>query len=179
MSAAASGRNGGAQLTTRAGEAGHTERGATHSPVPSRFAPKLTVEQRRTAVRMHSAGTSLRSVARHFGVWPAAVAHLVRSPRYCAGGRTIEAHNAPASPPPADSGVRIATPRAGVDLLVYDLPRSTHRTLEKLAEDVGWSVAAFVREVIVCSVLPSPPHRAMPIRRVGLRHRVSTWKGAG
>ena len=175
MSAAASGRNGGAQLTTRAGEAENTEPGAGHSPIPSRFAPKLTIEQRRSAVGMHRAGASLRSVARHFGVWPAAVAHLVRSPRYCAGARTIEAYNAPASPPPADSGVRVARPRAGVDLLVYGVPLDTHRAVEKLAGDVGWSVADFVHELIVCSVLPSPPHRAMPIRRVGLRHLVSTW----
>lgn len=145
-------------------------------PVASRRCPpKLTVEQRRDAVRMRSTGVPVKAVARHFGVSPKSIRHLVGSGRYCAGARGAEGRVRPAAPAESGTVIRSCT---GVDLLIYGLPLSTHRALEKLAADAGWSVAAFARELLVCSVLPLPPHRAMPNRRVGLRHLVSTWEVA-
>lgn len=162
-----------AKLVNRHDGKSEAHAGQGSSVTSRRCPPKLTVEQRRDAVWMRSTGVPVKAVARHFGVSPKSIRHLVESGRYCARG--AEGRVRPASAAPAESGTVIRS-RAGVDLLVYGLPLSTHRTLEKLAADSGWSVAAFARELLVCSVLPSPTHRAMPVRRVGLRHLVSTWE---
>lgn len=142
------------------------------------YAPKLTVDQRREAVRMCERGASQRAVARHFGVGRRCIQNLVERGRYGDQPKTEQPVPPPSSPPservvpaPSRRGAR-----RGVDVFVHGLPLATHRSLEALAMEVGCSVAAFVRELIVCSVLPLPPHRAMPIRRVGLRHRIATWE---
>ena len=166
-----------AKLVNRHDGKSEAHAGQGPSVASRRCPPKLTVEQRREAVWMRSTGVPLKAVAKHFGVSPKSIRHLVQSGRYCSGARGAEGRVRPVGAAPAESGTVIRS-RAGVDLLVYGLPLSTHRTLEKLTADSGWSVAAFARELLVCSVLPSPTHRAMPIRRVGLRHRVSNWEAA-
>lgn len=156
------------------------------SPLPAAtannpYAPKLTVDQRREAVRRCAGGEPQRAVARHFGVGRRSIENLVQSGRYGGQPKAAVPAPTPGSPPPE----RVVTipsgqgARKGVDVLVYGLPVATHRSLEALATEVGWSVAAFAREMLVCCVLPSPPPRAMPIRRVGLRHLVSTWEATG
>lgn len=138
------------------------------------YAPKLTVEQRREAVRMVRDGQSMTSVARHFGVRPNSIENLVRKGRYV--GKDV-AHTAPAgnTTVPADtyapsSGV---ASRTGVDLIIRGLPLENYKTLEESADAAGWSLADFVRELLACAAPPSPIRR--PIR-VGLRHLISTWR---
>ncbi len=132
---------------------------ATVSP----YAPKLTVEQRREAVRMVRDGQSMKSVARQFGVRPNSIENLVRRGRYV-GEDIAGTGGAPTS---RDGS------RTGVDLIIRSLPLENYRVLEESANAAGWSLADFARELLACAALPSPVHR--PIR-VGLRHLVSTWR---
>lgn len=150
----------------------------------SPFAPKLTVAQRRAAVRMRREGRPWNAVAQCFAVSPTNVQYLVRCGRY-------EAR------PVADpvSQVRVTTPvpqtngdvanssrcaaRTGVDLIIRSLPLENHRILERLAAEANWSVVDFARELLACAAPPTSAEPAATIRRVGLRHLVSTWEGPG
>ena len=146
------------------------------------FAPKLTPALRHAAVHMRSQGNSWDSVAQRFGVTPKSVKYLVGCGRY--GG--------PAAPAPV-SEVRVTsesssdgvidpegrTPATGVDLIIRGLPQDNYRALQDHAHHAGWSVADFARELLACATPPSPVNpatAATAIRRVGLRHLVSTWR---
>lgn len=142
------------------------------------YAPKLTVEQRREAVRMVHDGRSMKSVARHFGVWPNSIENLVRKGRYAgeAVSRTTPTVVPTMSVGPDGAPPPSAGSRTGVDLLIHGLPLENFRALQERANDAGWSVADFAREILACAVPPSMEGRPRPILRVGLRHLISTWR---
>lgn len=153
---------------------GHAER---RSP----FAPKLTVAQRRAAVRMRREGGSWNAVAQCFAVSPTNVQYLVRCGRYDARPVAEPVSQVRVTTPVpqtigdiTDGGRRAA--RAGVDLIIHSLPLEHHRTLERLAGEAGWSVADFARELLACAAPPTSAEPAAVVRRVGLRHLVSTWE---
>lgn len=144
----------------------------------SRFAPKLSVEQRRAVVRMRSEGRTLEAVAQRFGVCVRSVRHLVGCGRY--GGTEPVSHMELASSQNnvVDDSRRPAA-RRGVDLLIRGLPLENYRALAELAESADCSVADFTRELLACAAPPTPARRPTTVRRVGLRHLVSTWASDG
>lgn len=144
---------------------------------PRRFAPKLTIEQRRAAVRMRREGNTWKAVAQRFGVCIRSVRHLFHCGRY--GAIESASLEEPASTP-SESRIIIEssrlTTRKGVDLIIYDLPLDNYRVLEQFAEIAGCSAAAFALELLACATPPTSPEPAKEIRRVGLRHLLSTWR---
>lgn len=140
-------------------------------------AHKLTVAQRHALVCMRREGRSRNAVAQRFGVSPSNVDYLVRCGRYGAISAPqpvsqVEMSSSSVSSTSMDGSSRRVA-RTGVDLLIRSLPLENHRTLERLAIGSEWSVADFARELLACAAPPSPEP---PVRRVGLRHLVSTWR---
>lgn len=144
----------------------------------SPFAPKLTVDQRRAAVRMRIEGASWNAVAQRFGVRPRSVKHLVHCGRY---GRIpdpvshVELASSPSENAIVDDSRRGAT-RKGVDLIIRGLPIENFHTLEVLAAEARCSVADFALDLLACAVPPTVPEPVKTTQRVGLRHLVSTWR---
>ncbi len=123
-------------------------------------------------------GRSMKSVARHFGVWPNSIENLVRKGRYAgeAVSRATPAVVPTMAVRPDDAAPSSAGSRTGVDLLIHGLPLENFRALQEHATEAGWSVADFALELLACAVPPSVEGRHRPILRVGLRHLISTWR---